>query len=420
MLWRPNSTPYREEELDSGRAVTFYFGQLTRCMLGLRLLESVLVSDNMSVTVCIAPSNTLEYPNGGGHLWAYLNWALGFRALGCKVIWLEFVRPSAPAEQVRANIAALKSRLETYGLVNCLALHSCTNEPLPPEETMASLSLEEATEADLLLELRSNTPAQVVKRFEKSAFVDLDPGLLQTWVNNNLVYIAPHDVYFTIGETVGHPETLAPDVGLTWNYTPPPVAIDSWAPCEIRDGRFTSVAHWYANGGLLDDPRLDDKRTAFMPFLDLPLITGRDFELALDLSPKDDQRFRLEEHGWRVVNAHVVASTPWDYQSYIQGSLAEFSCAKPSYVKLETAWISDRTLCYLASGKPALVQYTGRSGFLPDAAGLFRFRDLKEAAECVEQVLVDYEHQCKLARNFAEDYFDARKVAAKVLERALS
>ena len=196
---------------------------------------------------------------------------LGCVQSGCKVIWLEFVQPSTPAEEIRTNIAALKIRLETYGLVNCLALHSWTNEPLPPELTMASLSLDEAAGADLLLEFRSNTPLQVVKRFRRSALLDLDPGLLQTWMNKKQVYIAPHDVYFTIGETVGQPGTLVPDVGLTWNYTPPCVALDWWLPCEIRGGRFTSVAHWYANGGLLDDPRLDDKRTAFLPFLDMPL-----------------------------------------------------------------------------------------------------------------------------------------------------
>jgi hypothetical protein len=374
----------------------------------------------MSITVCITPAKTLDYPKGGGHLWIYLNWALGLHALGCKVIWLEFIPPSTPTEEIRANIAALKSRLETYGLVNCLALHSCTNEPLPPELTMASLSLDEVAGADLLLEFRSNTPMQVVKRFRRSALMDLDPGLLQTWISKGQVWVAPHDVYFTIGETVGQPGTLAPDVGLTWNYTAPCVALDWWPPCEIRDGRFTSVAHWYANGWLLDDPMLDDKRTAFLPFLDLPFVTGRDLELALDLKPEDDQRSILESHGWRVVNAHEIASTPWEYQSYIQGSLGEFSCAKPSYVKLETAWVSDRTLCYLASGKPAVVQHTGQSRFLPDSAGIFRFRELKEAAEYVKRVLVDYEHQCKLARNLAEEYFDARKVVANLLERALS
>ena len=124
--------------------------------------------------------------------------------------------------------------------------------------------------------------------------------------------------------------------------------------------------------------------------------------------------------GWRVVDAHTVASTPWDYQGYIQDSFGEFSCAKPSYLRLENAWVSDRTLCYLASGKPAVVQYTGRSRFLPDSAGVFRFRDVKDAADSIERVVIDYEKQCKLARDLAEEYFDARKVVAAVLEQALS
>ena len=375
----------------------------------------------MSITVCIAPAKTLDYPKGGGHLWAYLNWALGLRALGCKVIWLEFVPPSTSAEEVRANIAALKIRLETYGLVNCLALHSWTNEPLPPELTMASLSLDEAAEADLLLEFPSNTPLQVVKRFRRSALMDLDPGLLQTWISKKQVYITPHDVYFTIGETVGQPGTLVPDVGLTWNYTPPCVALDWWPPREATvRSTFTTVAHWYAGGWSQNDAHLDDKRSGFLPFLDIPFLTGQPLELALDLQPPEEEQRTLKSRGWRLVDAHRVAATPWDYQRYIQNSFGEFSCTKPAYVSLETAWVSDRTLCYLASGKPAVVQYTGQSRFLPDSAGLFRFRELKEAAKCVERVLVDYEHQCKLARNLAEEYFDARKVVANVLERALS
>lgn len=40
----------------------------------------------MSLTVCLAPANTVAYPNGGGHLWVYLHWALALKALGCRVI----------------------------------------------------------------------------------------------------------------------------------------------------------------------------------------------------------------------------------------------------------------------------------------------------------------------------------------------
>ena len=92
---------------------------------------------------------------------------------------------------------------------------------------------------------------------------------------------------------------------------------------------------------------------------------------------------------------------------------------KPACVRLQNAWVSDRTLCYLASAKPAVVQHTGPSRFLPEAAGMFRFRNLQEAARCLEQVAGDYERQCRLARALAEEHFDARKVVGRLLERAL-
>src|SRR5262249_11504230 len=134
---------------------------------------------------------------------------------------------------------------------------------------------------------------------------------------------------------------------------------------------------------------------------------------------EEEERRTLEGHGWRVCHSFAVASTPWDYQKYIQNSRGEFSCVKPSCVRLQNAWVSDRTLCYLASGKPAVVQHTGPSCILPDAAGLFRFRDLQEAARCLETAAADYDNQCRLARALAEEYFDARKVVRRVLERAL-
>ena len=57
---------------------------------------------------------------------------------------------------------------------------------------------------------------------------------------------------------------------------------------------------------------------------------------------------------------------------------------------------------------------------VPDAAGIFRFRDLKEAAAAVEKVESDYENQCRLARALAEQRFDAKKVVGGVLEKALA
>jgi hypothetical protein len=283
----------------------------------------------MSITVCIAPVKTLEYPQGGGHLWEYLNWALGLRSIGCKVMWLEGMAPSSPAAEIRSNIAALKLHLERYGLVNCLALHSSTDEALPLDLTaMGCLELDTAAGADLLLEFRYNTPAYVVKRFRRSALLDIDPGLSQAWVSKGRISLTPHDVYFTTGETVGQPGMRIPDVGLNWIYTRPCVALDWWPPHEATTrASFTTVAHWYAGGWLEDDAHahLDDKRSGFLPFLDMPRFINHPLELALDLPPQDEQRFMLEGRGWSVVDAHTVAATPWDYQCYIQNSFAEFS-----------------------------------------------------------------------------------------------
>jgi hypothetical protein len=111
---------------------------------------------------------------------------------------------------------------------------------------------------------------------------------------------------------------------------------------------------------------------------------------------------------------------PRDYQRYVQSSKGEFSCAKPLYVRLETAMITDRTLHYLASGKPAIVQHTGPSSFLPDDEGLFRVRDSDEAARALAAAEADYERQSQLARKLVEEEFDAAAVVHDLLERALA
>ncbi len=377
----------------------------------------------MSTTVCLL-ANTLYYLEAGGHMWVYLNWALGARALGCQVIWLEEASPSTPAHEVRNKVAALKGHLELYGLAESVALGSWTSEPLPREATEGCLDLPSASEAELLLNLAYDVPSELVRRFRRSALVDIDPGLLQVWMSKGLMKITQHDVYFTIGETIGQQGTRIPDVGLEWQYTPPCVALDWWPThWAAEDAPFTTVTHWHMDEWEEDAGELysNDKRTGFMPFLDLPRRTIQPLELAILLGAHDqDERVLLQERGWRVRDTPEVASTPGDYQRYIQGSRGEFSCVKPSCVRLQNAWVSDRTLCYLASGKPAVVEHTGPSRFLPDSAGLCRFRDIEEAAYCLEMVAADYERQCKLARALAEEYFDARQVVGSVLERALA
>lgn len=376
----------------------------------------------MSTTICLS-ADTIGYTEGGGHLWVYLNWALGLRVLGCRVIWLEGPDPEEPESKLLADAAALKLRLERYGLGDCLALCSRTGEPLPASLTGGCLDLDAAADADLLLNLRYGVRPEVVERFRRAALIDIDPGLLQIWLTEGQIAVARHDVYFSIGETVGKPGSRCPDGGLQWHYTPPCVSLDFWTQSPAPPGApFTTVAHWYGDEWVEygQESYSNCKREGFLPFLDLPRITGLPMELALDLPEDEDDRIALYDRGWRVTSSVEVAATPWDYQHYIQGSRGEFSCAKPSCLRLQNAWISDRTLCYLASGKPAIVQHTGPSDFLPDAAGLFRFRDLQEATAALETVTADYERQSGLARALAEECFDAKKVVGRVLERAFA
>ena len=376
----------------------------------------------MSRTVCLV-ANTFPYLEGGGHLWVYLNWALGLRAVGCRVVWLEAVSPETSPPVLEQFVATLKGRLRRYGLDDSVALCSRTEAPLR-RKLEGCMDLDAASQADLLLNFVYGLPRTVVERFPRTVLIDIDPGLLQIWMTKREITVAPHDVYFTTGETVGHPGSLSPDAGLRWAYTPPCVALSSWPLTSSAEGTgaaFTTVSHWYAKEWVEWDGEsyMNDKRTGFLPFIDLPQRTPWPLELALCISRDDAEWDDLRRRGWRVRDAWDAALTPGDYQQYIQNSLGEFSCTKPSYVRLRHAWISDRTLCYLASGKPAVVQYTGPSRFLPDAAGLFRFRTIQEAINCLNATMVDYERHRGLARALAGEYFDAPKVVRRVLEQAL-
>lgn len=378
----------------------------------------------MSLKICIS-AHTLDYPQGGGHFWVHLNWALGLRALGCQVLWLEKVGidEKTPVSKVLTCMERLKSNLAHYGMPNGLVLCPATAEPLPGEIMRHCLSVDAAADSELLLNFRYDEDPVVTSHFRRTALIDIDPGLLQLYLAQGVMKLTPHDLYFTIGETVGRPDAGFPDCGLPWLYTRPCVSLDSWPVHRAGPGAaFTTVSHW-CNGEWVADEKggsyNNEKRTAFLPYLDLPARANLPLELALCLEGDQEERSLLEGRGWRVKEAWEVSGSPQQYQRYVQDSRGEFSCVKEHCVRMQNAWVSDRTLCYLASGKPAIVQHTGPSSFLPDAEGLFRFRDLDEAARCLQQADAEYDRQCRAARALAEEYFDARKVVQSVLERAL-
>ena len=367
-------------------------------------------------------ANTYGAGGLGGHISVYLNWALGLRAAGCEVFWLEFTRDE-DAQAVAANIARLHDVLQPHGLDQALAIASSTGRRLAEAE-VGLVPLESLDDSDLVIAM-GYTPRRMLPRARRSALIDLDPGLTQVWVSKGWVQIDGYDSYFTTGETVGSPAARFPDAGIRWLHTRPCVSLDWWEPQPAAPGAaFTTVSNWRTGDEWMQDADgswySNDKRDGFLPFLDLPRRTSQPLELALSIDPRAEDRDELERYGWRVVLAWEVAGSPAAYQAYIRRSLGEFSCAKPSCVRLQNAWISDRTLCYLASGKPAVVQHTGPSELLPDAAGLFRVRTVEEASTALDVVARDYDDQSRLARKLAEEQFDARRIATQLVADAVA
>jgi hypothetical protein len=376
--------------------------------------------------VVIAPTDVAMFPEGGGHLWVYLQWFRGLAELGCDVWWLEHVAPGrdrAPDDRI---VADFLRRAETMGFADRVIV--CRDDGdgrLRYVNRSAEAAERVLRRADLLLDFRYRTTAAELARFRRTALVDIDPGLLQFWVRHGQIDVQPHDHHFTTG-AVAYESRLGGRT-VTWLPTRPVVHLPSWPYAgEPVDGAFTTVTNWFGDEWLSDGKGLlidNNKCTGFMPFIELPRRTSQPLELAICMGdrPSDaEYRRQLEGHGWRVMNAADVAGDPVRYRGYIRSSRGEFSCVKPSCLLFNNGWVSDRTLCYLASGKPAVVQDTGPNPLLPRDEGMFRFSTLDEAAAAVAAVNARYEHHARAAREIVESHFDARDVVARMLDVALA
>jgi hypothetical protein len=387
--------------------------------------------------VVLSPSNVANFVDGGGHFWVYMQYVQGLRALGCEVYWLERFRRSADRDRDAAMLSAFFEQMDRYGMGGRTILYCSPNEGHadPDGREYIGVTRQEAEavirRADLLLNFLYTIDALLLARFRRTALVDIDPGLLQFWMGARQLTVPRHDIYFTIGETVGTPGSRIGDCGLEWIHIRPPVALDLWPTCsDLRSEAFTTVSNWYGGDGtgsgcewiVAEDGTSyeNTKRISFLNLIELPRLIDQPLELALCFGPEEaEERPLLARYGWRVRRSSEVASTPERYQAYIQQSRGEFSCAKPSCLTFQNAWISDRTLCYLASGKPVVVQNTGPSVFLPAGEGIFRFSTVAEAADVFPIINSDYQRHCRAARAIAEAYFDATKVVSVILSRAL-
>ena len=362
------------------------------------------------MTTIVVAGVIANKPWYGGEAWVRLSYVRGFQRLGFESSFVEEIdRPSDDA------IAYFAEVVERFGLAGSAALVDAEGEALFGEP---------AESADLLVNVSGNLRCeQLLRRMRRRAYVDVDPGFTQIWRDQGLLAVDGHDVYFTIGENVGRPECPIPTGDIEWRPTRPPVVLADWP--VVEDGaadHFTTVGAWRGPYGPLEfrGQFYGLKVHEFRKFLELPERAPGHFELALDIHPAEKGDLALlREHGWELVDPLRVAGDPLSFREYVQGSGAEFSVAQGIYVDTRSGWFSDRTVRYLASGKPVLVQDTGFTRTLPAGEGLLAFRTLDEAAAGARAIAEDYERHSRAARRLAEDEFDSDLVLSRLLEDAL-
>jgi hypothetical protein len=379
------------------------------------------------VRIVLGDSSLVNYQQGGGHWSWFLQYPLGLRALGHDVFWLELLASSGERGHDVRVIRDFFQRLTSYGLEDdcaVLLLNGDLDFQAFEESEVFGRSRERLAEiirsADLLLNFSCALRPPLLLQFGHRVLLDFDPGHLQVSALTWDLGIREHDVLLTIGSRVNAPDCEIPTLGLNWRTFEPCVYLPMWqaAPDPGAGAPFSSVTQWTWEELPWRGRQLSvSKRAAYLEYAELPRRTGRPFELAANIGDEDpahDCQW-LQERGWELVAPEQVCRSVPQYQQYIRASRAEFMCPKPIHVELKTGWFSDRSLAYLASGRPVLARDTEFSERLPTGLGLVAFRDLEEAVAGVAEIDGHYARHSRAAREMAEEYFDSRKCLAALL-----
>jgi hypothetical protein len=251
-------------------------------------------------------------------------------------------------------------------------------------------------------------------RIPRKVFIDSDPAFTQLAIAKAepwyVQFFEQFDHLFTFGANIGTPASPIPTGAFRWHKTWQPVTIGDWCTTAAPRDRFTTVMTWQIEsftevGG--------NKDQEFIKFIDLPSRTSQRFELAINGPQK-----LLRQFGWDTVDAMAVSKTPEQYRDFIQRSKAEFGVAKHTYVTNCSGWFSDRTECYLAAGRPALVQDTGWTSHLPADDGLLAFSSPEDIVSGIDRINTHYERHARCAREIAREHFEASSVLTKLLDTA--
>lgn len=370
----------------------------------------------------------------GGVAWVYLQYAAALEAMGFDVTYLEDASldgydPLARTytSDLTTGVRYLEGALSAFDLDLARAGRWHVRDTAGTTWGMASDALVEAvTEADVFL----NVSGLCLLRDEYLAspckvLIDTDPG----W--NHLVVFPrqdrgelwpgtsgfrAHDHFFTVASRIGQPDCTLPQLGVSWHSMLPVVMTNRWTTAPPGD-RWTTILTWdnYTGTARGSDGPFGSKGPELAKIEDLPDRTGVALEIAAGGVNPPVERWR--SRGWSVVDGPDVTATSESYQGYIAASRGELSVAKQVYVATGSGWFSDRSACYLAAGRPVVVQDTGWSATLPPRPGLLSFATVDDAAAALAEVEADPAGHGAAARDLAETHFEATVVLADLLDR---
>ena len=378
------------------------------------------------MTIFLGCGFAAKYREGGGNFSVPLQWMLGLQRLKLDAIWLELLPSTDDPEADQARIDNFQRQLRAHGLAGryCL-LYQKPTATTHELDAMRCIGLSKRALLDrlagpnTLLNLSYSIHPPFLSQFSRRIFCDLDPSEIFYWMTKMELGQADHDEFWTIGLNVNGNDCQLPKSSLRWR-TFYPLADTRLLQSQPRPrlSKFTTIGQWYWSGAVEVAGEFPDlsKRIMFEPYLGLPARAPEaQFELAMNISPDDPERVRLQQLGWRVVDPHRVARTPNAYRQYMASGLAEFTAIKGVDVAWQTGWVSDRAAAFLAMGRPVITEDTGAARYIPSESGFRFIRNIDQAEEAVKEVLRDWPRLSKQARSCAVDVFDSAKTLRKIL-----
>ncbi len=373
----------------------------------------------MSAPTVIVSGTIAATPWQGGATWAVLQYLLGLRRLGCGVYFME---PADHPEALSSDATRYcEEVMERFGFDDRWALippHGADTVGMSRKQLRAA-----ARHADMLLNVSGMlTDPDILDHVPVRAYLDLDPAFTQLWhaAEGVDMRLDAHTHFVTTADAIGRPSCPIPTCGRDWLPTLPPVILDEWPVATRLDHRAgTTVGHWRSYGSIHHEGvHYGQKAHSLRPLIDLPRRAPARFALALAVHPDETKDLAaLEENGWTLLDPATVAATPDDYRRFVQGSWAEFGLTKSGYVVSGSGWFSDRSACYLASGRPVIAQDTGFGRRLPTGAGLFAFSTADDVIAAIEELEGDYERHRAAARAVAVEHLESDRVLGELLER---